>query len=241
MSLWGYISCRNKSKVDHWLHLICVPAVVAMLICAYSASLHNSYPNPSFPNAYKISNPCTAVDDVAQVRNNHDHFWSWSVEQEKCLSSPAAETQPPQYHMGRPFAYTHRYRPATSNSHNKVPFRVKVLKLSNSQREVVSTRKSWRCKLVFGFTKFPFLVGRLAVCKVRRPLVPCIAVIMVTMVTGGCHCRQVWALDTVRVTSQWQPRTILNWTNKMGQLRLELETKVHEDFTFTQKDLVGAH
>ena len=129
MSLWGYISCRNKSKVDHWLHLICVPAVVAMLIYAYSASLHNSYPNPSFPNAYKISNLCTAVDDVAQVRNNHDHFWSWSVEQEKCLSSPAAETQPPQYHMGRPFAYTHRYRPATSNRHNKVPFRVKVLKI----------------------------------------------------------------------------------------------------------------
>ena len=106
MSLWGYISCRNKSKVDHWLHLICVPAVVAMLICAYSASLHNSYPNPSFPNAYKISNLCTAVDDVAQVRNNHDHFWSWSVEQEKCLSSPAAETQPPQYHVGGDHLHT---------------------------------------------------------------------------------------------------------------------------------------
>ena len=119
---------NQKWTIDS-IHLICVPAVVAMLICAYSASLHNSYPNPSFPNAYKISNLCTAVDDVAQVRNNHDHFWSWSVEQEKCLSSPAAETQPPQYHMGRPFAYTHRYRPATSNRHNKVPFRVKVLKI----------------------------------------------------------------------------------------------------------------
>ena len=28
-----------------------------------------------------------------------------------------------------------------TSQHNKVPFRVKVLKLSNSQREVVSTRK----------------------------------------------------------------------------------------------------
>ena len=51
-----------------------------MLICAYSASLHNSHPNPSFPNAYKISNLPTAVDDVAQVRNNHDHFWSGAGE-----------------------------------------------------------------------------------------------------------------------------------------------------------------
>ena len=37
----------------------------------------------------------------------------------------------------------------------------------------------------------------------------------------------------------WQPRTTLNWTNKLGQLLLELEKNLHEDFTITEKALVG--
>ena len=53
------------------------------------------------------------------------------------MSSPAAETQASISH-GETICIHSQIQPSHQN---KVPFRVKVLKLSNSQREVVSTRK----------------------------------------------------------------------------------------------------